>query len=457
VWIAPQQSTVTYTCPTILPQSITGTRPVLLGANFNDTYFYEAVAGTASTSTAHRPGNAAGGMRGNVSFSPVVVFPGTLGTAGQLARSQSTGTPTPQPDLVSLWGVDATGNIAGQLTLTKPVSITDNDDSFVFNASDMFNISGSTGFRGSNGQVALAKDQAGRYLMAAMVRDTRVLSTNPDPVNGIAVARFDPANPAGAVWTMAAYNNFPNGKSILDGANGTPIGQIVELDQVDGGSPLGPSMSCAALDSVGNVWFTSAVEIFGQDGRPSNFATGLVRAVYNPANFSYRLELVMRTGSVFAGQNSTTNFQIRFMSIATNAGATAPDTLFSGDILPAAWNNMSTAGLSTSDPRTLGGIVLAAEIVYDVNRDGNFVKVTGSNGDPTSLDQEYNALLYIGNTTGAPCRPDINGDGQVNVADFLAFLQLYAAGDTRADFNNDSQVNVQDFLAFLAAYAAGCR
>jgi hypothetical protein len=54
------------------------------------------------------------------------------------------------------------------------------------------------------------------------------------------------------------------------------------------------------------------------------------------------------------------------------------------------------------------------------------------------------------------CRPDINGDSQVNVADFLAFLSLYSAGNPRADFNSDGQVNVQDFLAFLAAYSAGC-
>jgi hypothetical protein len=54
------------------------------------------------------------------------------------------------------------------------------------------------------------------------------------------------------------------------------------------------------------------------------------------------------------------------------------------------------------------------------------------------------------------CRPDINGDGQVNVADFLAFLSLYSAGSARADVNGDGQINVADFLAFLAAYSAGC-
>jgi hypothetical protein len=55
-----------------------------------------------------------------------------------------------------------------------------------------------------------------------------------------------------------------------------------------------------------------------------------------------------------------------------------------------------------------------------------------------------------------PCRPDVTGDGAVNVSDFLAYLQLYAAGADGADMNDDQQVNVSDFLAFLGLYAAGC-
>jgi hypothetical protein len=54
------------------------------------------------------------------------------------------------------------------------------------------------------------------------------------------------------------------------------------------------------------------------------------------------------------------------------------------------------------------------------------------------------------------CVPDFNGDGQVNVQDFLAFLSAYAAADPLTDITQDAQVNVQDFLAFLALYAAGC-
>jgi hypothetical protein len=57
---------------------------------------------------------------------------------------------------------------------------------------------------------------------------------------------------------------------------------------------------------------------------------------------------------------------------------------------------------------------------------------------------------------GSPCLTDLNGDNRIDVRDFLAFLSLYAAGETRADFTGDRLVNVGDFLAFLTAYAAGC-
>jgi hypothetical protein len=50
----------------------------------------------------------------------------------------------------------------------------------------------------------------------------------------------------------------------------------------------------------------------------------------------------------------------------------------------------------------------------------------------------------------------MNGDGQVNLQDFLAYLNFYASGDARADMNGDNAVNVQDFLSFLSLYAAGC-
>lgn len=54
------------------------------------------------------------------------------------------------------------------------------------------------------------------------------------------------------------------------------------------------------------------------------------------------------------------------------------------------------------------------------------------------------------------CRADVNNDGALNVADFGAFLTLYAAGDRRTDMDDSCALNVADFGAYLTAYARGC-
>ncbi|MFG0286374.1 MAG: GC-type dockerin domain-anchored protein [Phycisphaerales bacterium JB039] len=54
------------------------------------------------------------------------------------------------------------------------------------------------------------------------------------------------------------------------------------------------------------------------------------------------------------------------------------------------------------------------------------------------------------------CRPDLTGDGQLDLFDFLAFQNLFAAGDLRADFDGSGELDFFDFLAFQDAFAAGC-
>lgn len=70
-------------------------------------------------------------------------------------------------------------------------------------------------------------------------------------------------------------------------------------------------------------------------------------------------------------------------------------------------------------------------------------------------------LGYVGGqkraflVTGLPkeCRADMNGDGLLNIFDFLEFQNLFAAEDPRADFNHDG---IFDFIEFQNAFAAGC-
>lgn len=55
-----------------------------------------------------------------------------------------------------------------------------------------------------------------------------------------------------------------------------------------------------------------------------------------------------------------------------------------------------------------------------------------------------------------PCPADLNGDGLVDFADYLEFLNLYDAGDLRVDFTGDGLVDFADYLEFLNHYDAGC-
>jgi len=55
-----------------------------------------------------------------------------------------------------------------------------------------------------------------------------------------------------------------------------------------------------------------------------------------------------------------------------------------------------------------------------------------------------------------PCPADLDGDGELTLFDFLAFQNLFDAGDLRADFDGDGSLTLFDFLAFQNAFDAGC-
>jgi hypothetical protein len=54
------------------------------------------------------------------------------------------------------------------------------------------------------------------------------------------------------------------------------------------------------------------------------------------------------------------------------------------------------------------------------------------------------------------CPADFDGNGRVDTADLLAFLEAFNARSPSADFNHDAQVNILDLLGFLDAMRHGC-
>jgi len=54
------------------------------------------------------------------------------------------------------------------------------------------------------------------------------------------------------------------------------------------------------------------------------------------------------------------------------------------------------------------------------------------------------------------CFADCDGDGELNVLDFVCYQGLFAAGEPEADCNDDGMLNVLDFICFQGEFAAGC-
>lgn len=57
---------------------------------------------------------------------------------------------------------------------------------------------------------------------------------------------------------------------------------------------------------------------------------------------------------------------------------------------------------------------------------------------------------------GATCRADFDGNGGLDIFDFLAFQNAFSSGDLTADFDGDGVLTLFDFLAFQNEFGAGC-
>ncbi|MCC6677682.1 MAG: hypothetical protein IT436_11105 [Phycisphaerales bacterium] len=66
------------------------------------------------------------------------------------------------------------------------------------------------------------------------------------------------------------------------------------------------------------------------------------------------------------------------------------------------------------------------------------------------------AIAWLKSQVGPACRPDLNGDGVVDFADYLEFLNRYDALDASVDFTGDGVIDFGDYLEFLNLYEAGC-
>ncbi|UYV13369.1 MAG: hypothetical protein NCW75_03570 [Phycisphaera sp.] len=85
-----------------------------------------------------------------------------------------------------------------------------------------------------------------------------------------------------------------------------------------------------------------------------------------------------------------------------------------------------------------------------ISSDGQWIAGWGNDGSPATTQ------TWVVNLGDDTCAADIDGDGELTLFDFLAFQNLFDAGDLAADFDGDGSLTLFDFLAFQNAFDAGC-
>jgi hypothetical protein len=484
---------VTTNTPTAIPADL-ASRPVLIGANLAGQLYAETAVNTLTTTTAHRPGTT--DQRGNPSFAPHVLFGGTVGTGAMVSKVGST-----RNDSISLFGLDASGAVAGTRLLTLPSSVSDlcsgaawpqGED---FASVDFRNYESQVTFRGGNGPVAVGKDLAGRALVAAVAYSRQSNTSAANPHDAILVARFEsPFATSPALWTAAAWSSTTtaDGKDILGdyGADGipgtndagegdsvvdaTPIGRIASYSELSFGKD-GPSLSAPMIDAAGNLWFTASVALntLVNNQPATEYTAALLRAVDVGSSLCYRLELVLKLNDSFLGANSAKRFKIAHLGLA-DADSIASEAPWSASIAGTAWNNQSLIGLNPQSPKSLGGLVLSSRIIYDVDGDNDFEDPTRPGGNYNSIDEGYDVVLYLGNIDiSNPCPADLDNDGDfanggqrdggIDVSDLLYFLAGFELGAPAIDLDNgsgtgtpDGGVDISDLVYFLVRFEGGC-
>ncbi len=452
--------------PNIMPAAVTGGLPLYLGSNFLIQYLRGSTFGAITADMTHIPSAAIVDHRGNISYTSknCAFLNSTHGVAAMLGHRVGPCEAGVCTDKIILWGLNGVGAVTGTMELTlplHPMNVTDNDDGFL-NLTDpslpneFNNYRSQVAFRGGNGTVAINVDPQGNLLVAAEVDhpfNGFVLGhANDWDLNYVAVARIDCTTGIES-WTMAGYNvsdtagGALDGKDIYSGAGGAgPI--IGNMRPVIGdGTGGGPAVGVPMIDSAGNVWLISDIELLAN---PGVITRALLRSVYNPGAFSYRLELVLKLDDIFHGVNSDRDYQVNFIDLR-DLNSISSGTAFSHNISEVAHMNSDPSLYSPADPRSLGGIVLAAGITYDSNQDSAFDDCTAVLG---STDEQYNVLLYIGATGQVPCVDDADcSDGVACTSDRCVANECVYADSIYGDVDGNGTVSLFDLFCILDGLA----
>jgi hypothetical protein len=94
-----------------------------------------------------------------------------------------------------------------------------------------------------------------------------------------------------------------------------------------------------------------------------------------------------------------------------------------------------------------------------VNYARTTMKVTNGTLDVDWVSGMFGDSGYLSGVQIVPaagCDADVNGDGALNILDFVAYQGLFVGGDPAADCDDNGLLNILDFVCFQGLFQAGC-
>ena len=77
--------------------------------------------------------------------------------------------------------------------------------------------------------------------------------------------------------------------------------------------------------------------------------------------------------------------------------------------------------------------------------------ITISSNDPNSATQTLSVSIIVKVSSANP-KTDFNGDKQVNITDFLLFVEAFGSTNSKFDIDGDGAVGITDFLLFVESF-----